>query len=392
MESVLESIELLLLISALVSMLARKIKIPYTVGLVVAGLSFGIFSDVQHIQLSKNLIFSAFLPPLIFEAAFYIEWQELKKDFLPTLTLATLGLLFSAMITAVGMYYIVGWDLPTALLFGAMICATDPVSVIATFKDAGVHGRLRLLVESESLLNDGIAAVLFGLILMYVSGHDVSASSIGIDLLREVGGGIFIGFMVGSLILWIAGKTEDHLIEITFTTIAAYGSFLIAQKFHCSGVLSTLVCGLILGNLGTSGALSENGRDAVNSFWEYIAFVANSLIFLLIGGQIAHEHFIGLLIPILCAFIISTTSRAIPVYLLSCLFRKSSLAIDIKHQHVLVWGGLRGALSLALALGLPVEMEGRNLIVAVTFGTVALSILSQGITMPILLRRLGLIT
>ena len=391
MESIVESIELLLLISALVAIIARKFKIPYTVGLVIAGSGFSFFSNLQQIPLSRNLIFSAFLPPLIFEAAFYIKWHKLKIDFLPTITLATVGVLLSAAITTLGMYYVLGWSLQSALLFGAMICATDPVSVIATFKDAGLTGRLRLLVEAESILNDGTAAVLFSLVVSFLGGETLSLISVGLDLLREIGGGVLVGAIVGILVLWISGKTEDHLVEITFTTIAAYGSFLIAQRLHCSGVLSTLVCGLIVGNVRTVGAFSEDGRDALHSFWEYIAFVANSLIFLLIGGQIVHEHLFLLILPILGAFLISTISRVIPVYFLSSLFYKSSRAIDIKHQHVLAWGGLRGALSLALALGLPPEIEGRNLIITVTFGTVALSILSQGLTIPTLLRRLHLI-
>ncbi len=393
--STLENLELLLLIAAIVAMFARRFRLPYTVGLLLAGLGIAILTPENREQaglvLSKDLVFKAFLPPLIFEAAFYIQWSELRKELGPTLTLATCGVLLSAVVTAAGMHFLAGWDWQASLVFGSMICATDPVSVIATFKEIGVHGRLRLLVESESLLNDGVAAVLFGLTIAWAAGGQLSAEHIAIDVLREVGGGLLCGLIVGGVILWIAGKTDDHLVEITFTTVAAYGSFLIAQQFHFSGVLSTLVCGLMLGNIGSLGAISDKGREAVSSFWEYAAFAVNSVVFLLIGMRIGGVTLLPVLIPIFIAFGVSTASRAVAVYSLSSLFRGRSKEIDIRHQHILVWGGLRGALTLALALGLPSTLPHRYEIMAVAFGAVALSILLQGLTIEPLLKRLGLI-
>lgn len=391
MENIFNYIEILLLVAAVVAVLCRRLHIPYTVGLVAAGLAIGIFTDKQEITLSKEIIFVALLPPLIFEAAFYLQWEDLKKNIVPVISLATIGVIISAGITALGMYYLTDWGLYLSVLFGTMICATDPVSVIATFKDTGVHGRLRLLVEAESLINDGAAAVLFGIVFALGLGQELSLSNIGITIVREIGGGILIGFIFAILVLWIAKKTEDHLVEITLTTVVAYGSFLIAQKFHCSGVLSTLICGLMLGNSGSLNAFSDKGRDSVFSFWEFAAFIANSLIFLLIGTQIVKEELLNFIPLIIIAFIISTFSRAIPVYLLSGLFKATSYAIEKKHQHILFWGGLRGALTLALALGLPSEINRHSEIVAVIFGTVALSIFIQGLTIPMYLKHLGLI-
>ncbi len=389
MTNLLERIEILLLIAAFVAMLARKLRLPYTIGLVAAGLLLGLLHVETGLTLTQELIFAAFLPPLVFEAAFFIRWSELKQVLRPVLLLATLGVAVAAGSMAVGMRYLAGWPWQAALVFGALIAATDPVSVIATFKEAGVTGRLRLLVESESLLNDGAAAVLFGVVLTWATGSEVTAGGVGLSILREVGGGIVIGLVVGWVLLWIAGRTEQHLVEITFTTVAAYGSFFVAQHFHASGVLSALVCGLVMGNIGVHGAISAHGHEAVEAFWEYAAFVVNSLIFLLIGTRTAEVPLLSVVGPILLAFVLSVAGRAAGVYPLAALLSRGTHRIDARHQHVLVWGGLRGALALALALGLPATLPHHAEVQVVAFGVVALSIVAQGLTMEPLLRRLG---
>ncbi|MEP7199435.1 MAG: cation:proton antiporter, partial [Chloroflexota bacterium] len=160
-----ESVALLLLIASVVAILARRFKIPYSAGLVIAGGIIALLPFAPDWPLTKELVFTAFLPPLIFEAALFIDWSELRKDLPVILLLATVGVLLSAAVTALGMWSLVGWPLASAAVFGVLIAATDPVSVIATFKDAGVRGRLRLLVEAESLLNDGVAAAVFAIAL-----------------------------------------------------------------------------------------------------------------------------------------------------------------------------------------------------------------------------------
>ncbi len=383
---------LLLFLAALVAMAARRIKLPYTVGLVFAGLILSLTGAFSQVTLTGDLIFSVFLPPLVFEAAFAIRWRELRQDLLPVLALASLGVGVATAIIAAGMHWLVGWGWSAALLFGSLIAATDPVSVIAVFKESKVGGRLVLLVESESLLNDGIAAVVFGVVLAGATGHAVSAGSVAIDLVREIIGGVGIGLIVAAGLLALAGKNSDHLVEITFTTVAAYGSFLLAQSLHCSGLLATVSCALLMGNHGNIGLRSIQGREAVDAFWEYAAFVANSLIFLLIGVQ--GNRLLPQLIPLLPAlgagFLLVTVSRAVAVYSLAGGFARSRWRIEPRFQHILVWGGLRGALALALALGLPTDLAHRDEILTVTFGVVAFSILIQGVSMPALLRSLKL--
>ena len=204
-----------------------------------------------------------------------------------------------------------------------------------------------------------------------------------------IAGGIACGAAIAGGVLLLAGRTEDRLVEITFTTIAAYGSFLLAEHLHVSGVLATLTAGLIVGNLGSLGAISDAGREAVGSFWEYVAFVVNSLIFLLMGMLETHQNFLGVLLPIGIGIIFVTIGRAVSTYLCCAVFVRSSLAVKPAHQHILFWGGLRGALALALALGLPPELPDRRQIVTVSFAIVAFSIFVQGLTIAPLLRRLG---
>ena len=383
-----ERIEILLLIAAVVAMLAKRLRVPYSIGLVVAGIGVSLLPFVPYVELTKELIFIAFLPPLIFEAAFYLHWKDLKKDLPIILTLATLGVLLSAGTTAIGMRYLAQWTWMGALVFGVLIAATDPVSVIAAFKETEVTGRIRLLVEAESLFNDCTAAVVFTIVLGLAAGQSAGVAGGAKALAITVLGASVCGVAVAGVVLLLAGATKDHLVEITFTVMAAYGSFLLAEHFHFSGVLATVVAGIIVGNTGHLG-LFQRDRKSVEDFWEYAAFVANSLIFLLIGMHIAHQNYRSVLLPSILAIMLVTFGRAFAIYPCALLFARSSLRVKSKHQHILFWGGLRGALALALALGLPPNMPRREDIIAVAFAVVAFSILVQGLTITPLMRRLG---
>jgi CPA1 family monovalent cation:H+ antiporter len=384
-----ERVQILLLVAAIVAMLTRKLRVPYSVGLVTTGIVLALFSIQPDISLTRELIFTTLLPPLIFEAAFFLHWPELRRDFWVITTLASVGVVLSAIVTAIGMHYFAGWQWISALTFGVLIAATDPVSVIATFKEAKVLGRLRILVEAESLFNDGVAAVLFAVAIAIASGQEVTTSFVALALIKTVGGGIACGAAVAGIMVFLAGRSKDHLIEITFTTVAAYSSFLLAERFHVSGVLATLTAGLIMGNIGHLGVISDRGREAVGAFWEYVAFVANSLIFLLIGVREEQQDYYAIWGAALIAILLVMLGRSVAIYPTCLLFAKSRWRVSAKHQHVMVWGGLRGALGLALALGLPDTVPHREEIVTVTFAVVAFSIFAQGMTMTPFLRRLG---
>lgn len=388
-----EIIEMILLIGAVVAIIARRLKIPYTVGLVFAGIILAFFVKF-NVEFDKELLFKVLLPPLIFEAALYIHWHELKRDLLPVVTFASVGVLLSAGVTTAAMHFIVGWEWSMAALFGVLIAATDPVSVIATFKEAKVEGRLRLLVEAESLFNDSTAAVAFAIALTFAMGQSMTVGDASLAMVLSVAGGIASGLIVGGGCLLIAGRTRDHLVELALTTIAAFGSFWLAEQFtysnvHLSGVLASMTAGLLVGNTSALGFISDKGEESIESFWEFAAFVVNSIVFILLGLNEAAQDFAKAAFAIVVAIVAVIIARAIAIYPISALYSRSRWKIDSEHQHIMFWGGLRGALALALALGIPSSYEYRSEILTVTFGVVAFSVFAQGLTMTPLLSKLG---
>ena len=272
-----------------------------------------------------------------------------------------------------------------------LIAATDPVSVIAAFKQLRVQPRLHLLVEAESLLNDGVAAVGFAILAGLATGAPAEGGAIAAKLLLTVAGGIAAGAVVAVPLIFVAGRTTDRLVEITLTMLIAYGSFLLAEHFHASGVLATLTAGLIVGNWGFIGAISDDGRRGVLHHWEFTAFLINSLIFILIGGREASMPILSVLEAAGAATLLSLIGRAVGVYPVMAAFKYTKLCVPWAYKHVLFWGGLRGALALALALALPREIAERGPIIVVAFAVVAFSIFVQGLTMPWMIHRLGLI-
>ena len=387
-----ESIEhlgALLLVAAVVAMLTRRLRVPYSVGLVATGMFLALFAVAPPIHLTRDLIFSTLLPPLIFEAAMVLRWSDLRRDLLLIIALATVGLVLAAALTAAGMHWLAGWTWLAASLFGVLIAATDPVSVIALFNEAGLHGRLRILIEAESLFNDGTAAVLFAVGAAFGAGQTVTPGLFGWWLLRSVGGGLACVALVAAAVLALANRTDDHLVKLTFTTIAAYGSFLLAEHFNGSGVLATLCAGLMIGNIGRICANAPGERAVIVEFWQFVAFVANSLIFLLIGIHEEQQNFHLVWKAAVTAIALVTLGRAVAIYPVCGLFVRSAARVTLPHQHLLVWGGLRGALALALALSLPPELPDREAIASVAFAVVAFSIFAQGLSIGPLLRRLG---
>jgi CPA1 family monovalent cation:H+ antiporter len=384
-------IGLLLLVACLIAIMSRRVGLPYSVGLVAAGLLIALIPAAPKFELSRDLIFNILLPPLVFEAALQLQWKSFRTELPVTLTLAFAGVALAAAVVASGMHYWLGWTWLGALIFAVLIAATDPVAVIAAFKEMNADARLRMLIESESLLNDGVAAVAFAVLVGLASGASPGLTSIIPSFLWTLFGGALIGAVVSALILLLAGRTSDHLVEITLTTLAAYGSFLIAEKLHASGVLASLTAGLIIGNFGRIGAISDSGRSHVIAAWEFFAFLANSFVFLLIGIQLVGIP-IGRLgwLTTAAAILLVLAGRALAVYPLAALYRSTKLSVPVAFQNVLFWGGLRGALGLALALTVPPSVPERGAIILSAFVVVAFSIFVQGLTMPWLVERLGL--
>ena len=384
-------IGILLLVACLIAMLTRRLGLPYIVGLVAAGFLIALLPDAPALPLSRELIFNILLPPLVFEAALQLDWRRFRDELPVTLTLAFFGVAIAAAAVAAGMHWLAGWSWLGAGLFGVLIAATDPVSVIASFRELRAEPRVAMVVESESLLNDGVAAVGFAVLSAIALGASPAAASLVPAFLWTLGGGVVIGLGVSAAVLVIAGRTDDPLVEITLTTIAAYASFLLSEHVHASGIIGALTAGLLIGSIGPARVLSETGRDRVHWAWEYFAFLANSLVFILIGMNVAAQP-LGQLASTASAVavVLVLAGRGLSVYPLAALFRATRWRLPATYQHTLFWGGLRGALALALALAVPASVPERDAIIVSAFVVVAFSILVQGLTMPWLVRRFRL--
>ena len=381
----------LLLIASLVAIAVRRLHVPYTVALVVVGLLLTAQSSLS-INLTPELILALFVPPLVFEAAFHLNFIELRRNLVTILVLAVPGVILTTLIVG-GLLSLSTWlSLPAALVFGSLISATDPVAVVALFRLLGVPKRLAVLVEGESLFNDGTALVLFNLMLaVALTGQFQPVNSL-IEIVRVSAGGIMVGLVLGWGISRLIGRIDDYLIEITLTTVLAYGSYLVAEQFHFSGVLAVVAAGLINGNLGPQG-MSPTTRIVLFNFWEYVTFLVNSLVFLLIGLEVDISALLKAWQPILWAVGAVLLARLVVVYGLNWLTGRLTEPLSMRWKHVLAWGGLRGALSLALALSLPTAFgPDRFLLRTMAFGVALFTLLVQATTMSPLIRRLGIRT
>lgn len=385
------SVGLILIVACIVAMITRRLGLPYSVGLVAAGLALSFVPTDVNLELSSELILQVFLPPLVFEGALQLRWERFRRELPVTITFALVGVVVAAAAIAAGMHFLAGWSWIGAAIFATLIAATDPVAVIAAFREMNAQPRLRMVVESESLLNDGFAAVGFSLLIAISAGMEPTAALVGQTLLIKVGGGLVAGALVAGGLLLLAGRTSDYLVEITLTTVAAYGSYLLAEYWGGSGVLASLTAGLVVGNIGWLGSISNEGRQHVMNFWDYAAFLVNSFVFILIGFHEGHMPMRLFLSQAALAIVLVIVARALTVYTLAVPFRHTSLRLPTAYCHVLFWGGLRGALGLALALSVPASVPEQTNIIVIAFAVVAFSVFAQGTTMPLLLKRLGVV-
>ena len=391
-------IALLIAIMA-VALASKYIKIPYTVALVIVGLIVALTPVKLPINLTPDLILFIFLPALLFEAAYNLSFQELRENLRPIAFLAVPGVLVTAGSLAAAIYYAVGVDWGTAFLFGAIMSATDPVSVLAIFRQLGAPRRLSTIIEGESLFNDGTSLVIFRIMLgLVVTQAAIDPVSTVWQFVVVVAGGLVLGGLIGYVVSLFHARVNDYLVETTMTLVVAYGTYLLAEQLGVSGVIAVVVAALVIGNYGRAVGMSATTRLAVSSTWEFFGFVANSLIFLLLGLELNIGRLRQYWLPTVIAILAVLLVRALVVMASSWILKYLHRPIPYRWQSILVWGGLRGSLSLAMALSLPFGVAPaspfpyRDLIQVMTFGVILFTLLVQGLTMEPLLLKLGLIS
>ncbi|UJF33855.1 cation:proton antiporter [Paenibacillus hexagrammi] len=384
----------LLAIAVAIAYIADKIRQPYPTLLVVAGLLLGVLPvDAMHEfktyvvsdHVFQTAVILIFLSALIGEAALKLPFDEIKENKRPILLLALLGTFLTFILIAGLSYMLLGLSLQKALVFGALMAATDPVSVLTIFKSMGLNKKLSIIVEGESLANDGVAVVLFKIALVTTALSMTGVLHGTFEFAKVVVGGMVIGIAGGYVASKITSKIDNYLVEIGLSIVLFYGVFEIAESYHFSGVISVVFAGLLLGTYGKNIGMSDLTHEKMDSFWETIAFIANALIFLMVGLEISNINFTDKWLEIGGSILIVLAARFIAVYV-SLIFDKE---IPSVWKPIIAWGGLKGSLSIALLLSVAPDFEGRDLLLAMTFSNVVFSLLVQGTTISKLVAKLN---
>ncbi|MBW4581036.1 MAG: cation:proton antiporter [Tildeniella nuda ZEHNDER 1965/U140] len=381
---------ILLLVATGVALVSRRLRIPYVTGLVVAGLAITELLP-RRIGLDSSLILNLFLPILLFEAAINTDISRLRTTVKPVTLLAGPGVIIASGVTAVILKFGLGLPWVSALLVGVILAITDTVSVIAVFKEVSVPPRLSTIVEGESLFNDGIALVLFSLILKVNTTEALTVADGIRELVVVILGGGLVGLALGYLGVGLYARSDDSLSNILLTVAIALGTFQLSQFFGMSGVVAVVVAGLVVGNMERSQTVSASNRITVLSFWDYAGFGVNTFIFLLIGIEINLETLLRTLPAVLLAVLAYQVGRFLSVYPLLAIVKHVDRNLPLRWQHVLFLGNIKGSLSMALALSLPSTLPDREALIALVFGTVLVSLVGQGVSLPWLVRRLDLV-
>ncbi|MGZ3611424.1 MAG: cation:proton antiporter [Ktedonobacteraceae bacterium] len=408
---------ILLLVTLVVALFSRLLRVPYTLLLVIVGLVVGLLPFIPHEHIDPNLVLYVFIPALLFEGAWNAELGKLEADWLPIVLLAIPGMVLSLLVVAVVLHAGIGLEWLLALLVGAIVAPTDPIAVIALFQQLGVPDRLRTLIEGESIFNDGTGGAAYELILAILlptlglaemSGNPTFANApvVGIagEVLWLIFGGLLLGFAVGWAASYLVRRVDDRLVVITITIAVAYGMYLLGTALHTSGLLAVVGAGLVMGSYGRKNAMSPRTIEAADDVWEFINYLANSLLFLLLGFELALSHLVQSFAGIFFGLLGVLIGRALMIYVFIPLQdilarwwahriseRPTRLPrprpVPSAWRPVMVLSGLRGALSLALVLSLPIELEQRDLLTDIVYGIILVTLLGQGLTLRALLPR-----
>ncbi len=381
----LESLLLVLAIGALVAVFAKRTRVPYNVALVVVGLLV-VLGDLPHASLNPDLILVAFLPALVFEGALSADAEGLEQARGPILALAVPGVAVSLLGTAIVAKYALGLPLGVALLLGALLSITDTVSVLLAFRSTRVPHRLAAIMEGESLFNDGTALVLVSLTAEVVTRGTFSVAESTRALFIAIFGGLAIGAGIALAADRLLRSVPDHLTTVLVSIVLVFGAALGAERVHASPVIAVVVVGLIVGHTSRRH-LAPGFVLALQSFWETAGFLLNVVIFLLVGMQLEARVLFREAPAILIATAALHAGRAIAVYGTFAIARPR---VPIRWQHVIVFGNIKGALSMAAVLALPPTMPYHERLVPIVFGVTFVTLVGQALPFSRFLRAIGI--
>ncbi len=389
-EALAQQLTWLLLGAALLGLLARRVRLPYAVALVLGGLLVAQSGLVAVPRLEPGLVLFVFLPPLLFDAAFRFDVKALRAVARPILLLAVPGTVVTAVVVGGILALALRLPLAEAFLFGSIVAATDPVAVVAVFQRLGVSSRLGAMIEGESLVNDGVAITLYTALVGLALTGTLDLPHALVFFGQEVLGGVIVGALLGLAFSRLTSMVDDHLVEMTLSTALAYGSFLAAQALHTSGPLACVTAGFIHGSYGREVGMTETARRLLDDLWEYLGFLANGLVFLLVGFSANVTSLLTQAPAVVAAIVAVLVARILIVAVPALAIPRRQEVTTWAERTVLIWGGLRGALTIALALALPPDAPARGLLIDMAFGVVLFTLVVQGLTLPLVIRLLGL--
>jgi len=371
---------LLILVGALATVLGlvskRTRMLPYPVVLAAAGVVIGVLPGGQFPRVGPDVILIAFVPGLVFEAALGLDLPELTRRLLPVGLLASIGVLITVVLIGLLVHVSTGLSVASGMLLGAILAATDPIAVVSILRRLKAPLGLATILEGESLFNDGTGVAVFSAVLATILSGTPSLGDTTIRFFVITIGGTAIGLAAGFIGLALLRFAEDAQLEILATLVIAYGSYLAADIAHFSGIVAVVVAGIVVARYG-----SQIGRlhgPQLLGFWNLLAFVLNAMLFILVGAALPAWTLLPVAGFVVVAYVIVLLTRAVPVYGLLALAAWRGPAIPWRWRHVTFWAGLRGALSVALALSVAGAHGVDSRVSAIAYGVVLLSLLVQG--------------